>query len=227
MDTTLKVAAKTRRKKEHTPIGRPAGESPKVLLQHISSIAPAPLLSENISQLQHISVPLNQQLSCQLCRGILDRPVKLSCGAIVCSPCCSKWMKQRTKDRLEISCPCCNTHKLESSAIRPPPPLVLSLLAGVLVHCGRECGKLVRLDHHDRHTAGNCHGYYHHHVNSPSKITLSDVLAKPVTLPATQRRSELQGILFDGCLTVIQVVRVPTRGQVCWNSHVLISSLYR
>ena len=54
-----------------------------------------------------------------------------------------------------------------SSTIRPPPPLVQSLLA---VYCGRGCGKLVRLDNYDRHTAGNCQGYYHHQEDLPSKM---------------------------------------------------------
>ena len=112
-------------KKEYKPRGRPAGESSKVLLQHIQSVAPAPFLSADISQLQYPSMPLNQQLSCQICSGVLDRPLELSCGAIVCSPCCSKWVTQRSTDHLSISCPCCFNH---SSEIRPPPPLVLSLL---------------------------------------------------------------------------------------------------
>ena len=67
-------------RKENKPRGRPAGEA---LLQHISSTAPAPLLSADISQLQYPTIPLNEQLDCQMCGSILNGPVELSCGAIV------------------------------------------------------------------------------------------------------------------------------------------------
>ena len=53
----------------------------------------------------------------------------------------------------------CSTNTL---SVHAPPPHVLSLLAGVLVSCGRGCGKLVQLDNDDkriRHTTGNCQGY--------------------------------------------------------------------
>ena len=201
-------------KKEHTPRGRPAGESSTALVQHIARTAPTPFLSANISQLQYPSVPLNDQLSCTICGGILDRPVELTCGAIVCSPCCSKWVMERSMERLEISCPCCYSHRLDITSIRPPPLLVLSLLAGVLVYCERGCGKLVRLDNHDRHTAGSCHG---HQVDSPSKMTLRDVLEKPVTVPATPAEVKVAGHLVRRMLDgdpQNQLVRVPTRGQV-------------
>ena len=67
-------------------------------------------------------------------------------------------------------------------------------------------------------TAGNCQGYYHHQVDSPSKMTLRDVLAKPVTQPATPAEVRAAGHLVRRILDRApkeQVVRVPTRGQVC------------
>ena len=132
----------------------------------------------------------------------------------VCSPCCSKWVIHHDSEHLSFSCPWCFSHQLDCSNISPPPPLVVSLLAGVLVYCGRGCGKLVRLDKYDRHTAGNCQGYYH---DSPSKMTLRDVLTKPVTQPATPAEVRVVGHLVRQMLGSDpgnQVVRVPTRGQV-------------
>ena len=119
---------------------------------------------------------------------------------------------------VETSCPCCYNHHLDSSAIRPPPPLVLSLLSGVIVYCGMKCGKQVRLDHYDRHLAGNCQGHYIPSVNSPSKMTLKDVLAKPATLPATpaevRAAEHLVRCILEERSPEEKVVRVPTRGQV-------------
>ena len=75
----------------------------------------------------------------------------------------------------------------------------------------------MRLDNHDRHTAGNCHGYYHDQVDSPSKMTLREILEKPVTLPATPAEVKIAGQLVRRMLDgdpQNQLVRVPTRGQV-------------
>ena len=137
-------------------------------------------MSTDVEQLQYPTTSLTEQLSCPVCTNILQRPVELSCGVIICSTCCSKWVTVCMAQRLQISCPCCHSHLLDRQSIRPPPPLVLSLLAGVLVYCGKGCGKLVRYDSYDKHVAGNCQGHYHHQVDSPSKMTLRDVLARPV-----------------------------------------------
>ena len=174
-------------------------------------------MSTDAEQLQYPTIPLTEQLSCPICTTVLQRPVELSCGVIICSTCCSKWVVHCTAQRHEIYCPCCHSHLLDKHSIRPPPPLVLSLLAGVLVNCGRGCGKLVRVDNYDKHIAGNCQGYYHHQVDSPSKMTLHDVLAKPVTVPATPAEIRVAGHLMKRMLDSDpdeHIVRVPTRGQV-------------
>ena len=54
----------------------------------------------------------------------------------------------------------------------------------------------MRLDNYGKHVAGNCQGHYHHQVNSPSKMTLRDVLAKPVTVPATPAEIKVAGHLM-------------------------------
>ena len=174
-------------------------------------------MSTDVEQLQCPTTSLTEQLSCPVCTSVLQRPVELSCGVIICSTCCSKWVAVCMAQRLQISCPCCYSHLLDRQSIRPPPPLVLSLLAGVLVYCGKGCGKLVRHDSYDKHVAGNCQGHYHHQVDSPSKMTLQDVLARPVTVPATPAEIRVAGHLMRRMLDSDpneQVVRVPTRGQV-------------
>ena len=119
-------------------------------------------MSTHVEQLQYPTTSLTEQLSCPVCTNILQRPIELSYGMIICSTCCSKWVAVCMAQRLQISCPCCHSHLLDRQSIRPPPPLILSLLAGVLVYCGKGCGKLVRCDSYDKHVEGNCQGHYHH-----------------------------------------------------------------
>ena len=61
--------------------------------------------------------------------------------------------------------------------------MITSLIGGLLVHCVRECGKLVRLDQYQLHLGSNCRGHYEE--NSPSSTTLGEVLARPTSIPAT------------------------------------------
>ena len=109
---------------------------------------------------------------------------------------------------------------LDRTSIRPPPPLVLSLLSGLLVKCGKGCGKLVRLDSCRKHIDCNCQSHHQQQLDSPSKVTLSDVLAKPVTTPATPAEVRVAGHLVRRMLDSEageQIVRVPTRGQVSFD----------
>lgn len=48
----------------------------------------------------------------------------------------------------------------------------------------------MHLGNYDRHTTGNCQG---NQVDSPSKMTLRDVLAKPVTQSATSAEVRAAG----------------------------------
>ncbi len=83
-----------------------------------------------------------------------------------------------------LSCPCCYL-QLESEHIRPPPPLVVSPIEGLLVYCVRGCGKIVRVGQYQQHLKGACQNYYHQLADSPSKVTISEVLSRPSTSPAT------------------------------------------
>ena len=54
----------------------------------------------------------------------------------------------------------------------------------LLLHCIK-CGKLVKASEYIKHCDNNCELFSHPVMNSPSKVTLHDVLSKPVSTPAT------------------------------------------
>ena len=89
---------------------------------------------------------------------------------------------------LPSASPCCYEHRLEITTVRPPPPVVISLLSSLLIICSRGCGRLMRAHHYTKQLDSKCVEYYHLEVNSPSKPTLLDALAKPTHTPPHQQR---------------------------------------
>ena len=114
---------------------------------------------------------LTKKLTCSICSGIV---IQLTCEHIICSD------FQMTSS---LKCPCCTDHTLSSSTV-PPLPLLMSLLNDLLLSCVRKCGNLVKLKHYEDHLNGNCSSHYEV-MNSPTKVTLRDVLCKPSTTPAS------------------------------------------
>lgn len=178
-------------------------------------MAPPSLYPENTPP-QCSETYLTDQLSCPICTLLLDRPLQLSCGAIVCLQCCHSWVMH--KSGTSLSCPCCYSHQFDSSQVCPPPYLVVALMESLLVHCGRQCGWLVKLNSYNKHLEANCRSHYHQSVNSPSTMTLSDVLAKPTSSPVTAAEKRVAEHLVRRMLNQgssdSKVVKIPTRGQV-------------
>ena len=141
--------------------------------------------------------------------------MELACGFITCASCCCKWIRYNTTS--SVACLCCYNHQLDSSAIRPPPSLVLTLLSDLLLHCRKKCGKLVRAGSYKKHIECNCENFYQPVMDSPSKITLKDVLSKPVSIPATLTERKVTEHFVRRLLEKSpeeQTIRVSTRGQV-------------
>ena len=119
--------------------GRHSGETARVILKHIEDTAPESFLLAEESVPQYEQKPLINQLFCSICCMVLNQLVELACGSIVCAS-CRQWIKQ-TKPPC-IPCLSCYDNQLSSSTIRPPPPLHITLLSDLLLHCAK-CGKLV------------------------------------------------------------------------------------
>ena len=194
--------------------GRYSGEPVKSILKHIQSVAPESFLPSDESVPQYESKPLMSQLSCSICSMVLNQPVELACGSIVCACCCRQWIKLSKPP--SIPCPSCYDDELNSSTIRSPPPLLVTLLSDLLLHCAK-CGKLVKTSKYLKHTESNCEQFTQPVMNSPSKVTLKDVLSKPVSTPATPMERRVTEHLVRRLLDESpeeNIIKVPTRGQV-------------
>jgi hypothetical protein len=194
--------------------GRPLGETPRSILAHALTqhlIHYYPLTPGSTSappQFLSTTVP-----ECPICTQLLDCPLELGCGTIICLGCCTSWIQFHHPP---LSCPCCYD-SLGSKHIRSPPPLVVTLLEGLLLYCVRGCGKIVRVGQYGEHLKGACHSHYHQLVDSPSKATLCDVLSRPSTSPATPAEVRVAGHLVRKILDqgdAKGVFNIPRRGKV-------------
>ncbi len=132
--------------------------------------------------------------------------------------CCKSWVQFHCSHTL--SCPSCYDQRLDSTHISAPPDMVVSLLQGLLVHCKRRCGKIVRVENYHKHLQGQCSSHYHLSVDSPSKLTIGEVLSRPSASPATPAEVKVAGhlvrkLMDHGSSSSSEgVVKVQTRGQV-------------
>ena len=126
--------------------GRPSGETPKTLLQHLQSMAsPSHLLEEDPTPQYYTSDSLMEKFRCSICTYLLDRPLEISCGAVVCLDSCCLWIQYTPS----LACPCCYDHPLNSSTIYP-------LVDDLLINCNRNCKKIVRAAQYRDHLTANC-----------------------------------------------------------------------
>ena len=168
------------------------------------------------SLIDHYNYPVvAENLCCPICSAILNRPLQLPCGAVVCLTCCCKWIQYSPT----MSCPCCYSHTLQSSTTLQPPSLLTSLLEIVLVNCTKRCGKLVKIRQCREHLKANCKSHYDQLADSPSKMTIEDILAKPTTSPATPAEERASEHLIRRAVTSTGVIKVRTRGQVSPNGE--------
>jgi len=106
-------------------------------------------------------------VECPMCLCVLDRPVELHCGPLVCAGCCSQWIQ--SFGHPATPCPCCySSDPLSIADIRPPPPVVVKLLGNLLVQC-RRCNNNTRAENYTLHTQSGCD----QHIYVPP-ITIQD-----------------------------------------------------
>ena len=189
------------------------------MVECINAIAPPPPPNEDPHP-QFVPTSLVDKLTCPICLDIVQRPVQLMCDHTVCAHCCCK----NIQITCSLQCLCCYRHVLSSGNISPPSPLFLSLLNESVVVCIRKCGNMVKLQDYSNHLDTRCKSH-NINMNSPSKVTLKDVLCQSTTSPATPVELKAAHHLVrrlmhhgESSSSAPGVVRIPTSGQVN-NSH--------
>ena len=96
-----------------------------------------------------------------------------------------------------------------------------------MVHCTKNCGKMVKLGSYTKHLKDQCRSHYEV-INSPS---IKDILSRPTSLPATPAEKKIAEHLVRKIMSCQGesdegVVRLPTSGQVCMNYQNLLVCNY-
>ena len=76
-------------------------------------------------------------LLCLICCDVLNEPIELACGSLVCALCCCTWIELSSK----TSCPGCYTHELDNLTISLPSAVVYELLGALKLVCSTCKGK--------------------------------------------------------------------------------------
>ena len=181
----------------------------------MDALAPPSLLPpEDLAPECYGEKDVTVKLDCLICMRLLNRPLQLSCGSILCLQCLRDWMLSPS-----VTCPCCYCD-LDRNHIRPPPPLIVTLMEGLLICCTRKCGKVIRVDQYVQHLQGQCRSHYQQQLHSPSRMTIKEVLSRPTTAPSTP--SELcltehlvRKMLDQSSSSTDGILQIKTRGQVC------------
>lgn len=137
--------------------GRPSENGFHNLINHALQSSPASFYmdSMNYTSLQvHIPAFLNissQDLECFICLGVLNSPLRLSCGPFVCSTCFVKSVEASQT----VSCPACLNHSLTKADIQPLESLHFRLLEGISLKC-HTCSQYVLLRNMSQHIESDC-----------------------------------------------------------------------
>ena len=148
-------------------------------------------------------------LVCPIFCDILNQPIELACGALVCAQCCCRCIQLSPQP----SCPCCYSHDLDDNIISLPSAVVYEVLGSLKLVCGT-CQHKTTAAQFKQHKASQCQGHYD--IPSPSEISAQDILSRPVTVPTQPVERRLAEHLVWRLVTESEdrVVRILTRGKV-------------
>ncbi len=105
--------------------------------------------------------------------------VEMCCGKFVCCECIIRHLQDN--EPLLISCQCCGSS--DDASPRPTAEVIVRVVGSLLVHCEHSgCGDVVQLQQLRGHLDSGCRMSG---APSPSKTTLSQILARPLSAPPT------------------------------------------
>ena len=176
-------------------------------------MAPAPLFPPLVPD---PGTQTNQVL-CTICSNILDRPIELDCGVLVCLLCITRWLTIKSGQEAEImvECPCCYCSLIDHA--HTPSRVTLNLLGEQEVICARGCNRAVKAELYMAHINSRCQACFSHSIHSPSRTTIGELLTKDRDRPTTHAekkvaRNIITRMIAEGSST--QVLQLPTGGQV-------------
>ena len=145
-------------KKSRKNRGRPAENGYYDLINHAQKISPTCFYPDNMNYTSiqvHVPTFMNihsQDLECFICLGVLNSPIRLSCGPFVCSSCFTKSIEASQT----VKCPACFNHSLVKSDILPLESLYFRLLEGISLKC-TTCSQYVLLRDMNEHSCQGDH----------------------------------------------------------------------
>ena len=216
---TQKKGGRPRKKQKNR--GRPSS-----LVSRIMSSAPkswrgsSPLIVSRFLQTAAIAM---QDLQCTLCSCIVDQPLETPCRKLVCASCITTFVST-CDDHASFPCPSCKeSHEINDSSFPAASEVVVKVLGQLLVSCD-QCSAVVALKNLQQHLSSGCRQTSQ--TSSPSKITVGQILTRPLNSPPTRAEKEaaarvVKRMLCSGQATR-NVVMLPTAGQVEINNKNII-----
>ena len=190
--------------------GRPTSTSTTALIHQIQAVAPPSMVDEQCDyKFTHSSV-CQSDVECPMCLCVLDRPVELHCGPLVCAGCCSQWIQ--SFGHPATPCPCCySSDPLSIVDIRPPPPLVVKLLGNLLVHKCTDHNHFACEVYSSQPSCCCCISYIY-----VPPITIQDMLSHPPKTPVLESERQIAGKIVTRLLhsSPDDTLTVPTGGKV-------------
>lgn len=142
---------------------------------------------------------------CPLCNKVLERPLELDCTKLVCADCLVSHIQQSG----QLTCPCCSSHPLITGFFRSPNTITMGIVGQLGMKCGfyetqvQACNLISHVD-----SRCNLHSVP---LNSPTIITVGEILEKPVESAPTPTERRVVGRVIKRLLaTGSGVVQVPS-----------------
>ena len=159
-----------------------------------------------------------ESLQCGVCHNIVDQPMHTECRKLVCATCIPSLL--HSSENGQYNCPSCKEpHKICASTFPEASDVVVNVLGDLLVRCEEpNCIEVVALKNLKKHVASGC--VCKVPTFSPSKMTVSQILSRPLTSPPTTAEKKVATTVVKRIIASDQqasqpdMVQLPTAGQV-------------
>ena len=175
-----------------------------------------------------------EDLQYSICNYIVDQPVETPCRKLVCSLCIVRLFRL-CDDVASLPCPSCKeVHEISNSSYPPVSKVVVKMLGELLLTCDEtSCSDIVALKNLKKHVTSGCK-HDTHNTFSPSKLTVRQIISRPLTSPPTSAEKTAASRVVKrmlGCSNEPStstspsgpIIKLPTAGQVRRFIHVYMA----